>query len=46
LDPLTFTAISSKLIATLLMPQQWIYAGSEAVKMAREARFDITEWFK
>ena len=28
------------------MPQLWMYAGSEAVKMATEDRFDITEWFK
>ena len=46
LDPLTFTDISSKLFTTLLMPQLWMYAGTEAVKMATEDRFDITEWFK
>ena len=28
------------------MPQLWMYAGAEAVKMATEDRFDITEWFK
>ena len=28
------------------MPQLWMYAGTEAVKMATEDRFDITEWFK
>jgi len=28
------------------MPQQWMHAGSEAVKMATEDRFDITLWFK
>jgi len=33
LDPLTITDISSKLFTVLLMPQLWIYAGTEAVKM-------------
>ena len=30
----------------LLMPLLWMYAGSEAVKMATDDRFDISEWFK
>jgi len=46
LDPLTFTDLSSKLFTTLLMPQLWMFAGAEAVKMAQQNIFDITEWFK
>jgi len=28
------------------MPQLWMYAGAEAVKMATQDRFDIAEWLK
>jgi len=42
LDPLTFTELLSKLFTTLLMPQLWMFAGAEAVKMAQQDIFDIT----